>query len=77
MDITLPALGNDITEAEVDSWLVPLGSTVTKGQALLQVTTPKLVMEIEAPADGMLSECLVDAGDIAEVGQVLGRLTLA
>lgn len=75
MDITLPQLGNDITEAEIDSWLVDPGAHVNKGQAILQITTPKLVMEIEAPADGVLVECLVEPGDIAEVGDVLGRIT--
>lgn len=74
MDIILPTLGNDITEAEIDTWLFDPGASVTKGQAVLQITTPKLVMEIEAPADGTLAECLVEAGDIAEVGQVLGRI---
>jgi pyruvate/2-oxoglutarate dehydrogenase complex dihydrolipoamide acyltransferase (E2) component len=74
MDITLPQLGNDITEAEIDAWLVEPGTMVTKGQAILQITTPKLVMEIEAPADGVLTECLVEPGDIAELGQVLGRI---
>ncbi len=77
MDIILPQLGNDITEAEVDSWLVEPDATVTRGQPVLQITTPKLVMEIEAPGDGTLSECLVEPGDIAEVGDVLGRLTPA
>jgi pyruvate/2-oxoglutarate dehydrogenase complex dihydrolipoamide acyltransferase (E2) component len=77
MDITLPTLGNDITEAEIDTWLVDPGAIVTKGQAVLQITTPKLVMEIEAPADGTLAECLVEPGDIAEVGQLLGRIAPA
>ncbi len=77
MDIILPQLGNDILEAEIDSWLVDPGASVSKGEAVLQITTPKLVMEIEAPADGTLSEILVEPGDIAEVGQVLGRLTQA
>ena len=77
MDITLPQLGNDITEAEIDSWLVDPGAHVTKGHAILQITTPKLVMEIESPVDGVLAECLVEPGDIAEVGQVLGRITPA
>jgi pyruvate/2-oxoglutarate dehydrogenase complex dihydrolipoamide acyltransferase (E2) component len=77
MDIILPQLGNDITEAEIDSWLVDLGANVAKGQSLLQITTPKLAMEIEAPGDGVLAEFLVEPGDIAEVGQVLGRITPA
>lgn len=77
MDIILPQLGNDITEAEIDVWLVDPGAKVSKGQAILQITTPKLVMEIEAPADGVLAECLVEPGDIAETGQVLGRIAPA
>ena len=73
-DILMPELGNEITEAEIDSWLVDPGAAVTKGQAVLQITTPKLTMEIEAPADGTLAECLVETGDIATVGDVLGRI---
>lgn len=77
MDILLPQLGNDITEAEIDAWLVEEGTEVVKGQAVLQITTPKLVMEIEATANGVLTETLVEPGDIAEVGQVLGRINPA
>lgn len=77
MDVTLPNLGNDVREAEIDSWLVAAGDRVTSGMAILLVTTPKLVMEIEAPCDGVLAECLVEPGDIIEVGQALGRIDAA
>ena len=76
-DILLPELGNETTEAEIDCWLVDPGADVTKGQAVIQITTPKLSMEIEAPVSGRLVECLVESGDIAAVGDVLGRIESA
>ena len=76
-DIILPELGNETTEAEIDCWLVDPGSEVTAGQAVIQITTPKLSMEIEAPVSGRLADCLVEPGDIAAVGDVLGRVAPA
>jgi pyruvate/2-oxoglutarate dehydrogenase complex dihydrolipoamide acyltransferase (E2) component len=69
--VVMPQLGNEIEEAQIDGWLKAVGDSVTKGETLLTITTPKLTMEIEAPATGTLKEILVPADDLASVGATL------
>ncbi|MFO1123501.1 MAG: lipoyl domain-containing protein [Hyphomicrobiales bacterium] len=70
--IVMPQLGNEIEEAQIDGWLKAVGDAVTEGETLLTITTPKLTMEIPAPASGTLKEILVEADDLASVGTTLG-----
>ena len=60
-DVVMPQLGNEITEAQIDYWSRSPGEKVEKGEMLLTITTPKLTMEIEAPASGTLREIRVEA----------------
>lgn len=69
--VVMPQLGNEIEEAQIDSWAKAPGEKVTKGEMLLTITTPKLTMEIEAPASGTLREILAPADEIAAVGATL------
>jgi len=70
--IVMPQLGNEIDEAQVDGWLKAVGEKVVEGEQILTITTPKLTMEIEAPASGVLKQIVVDADELASVGATLG-----
>jgi pyruvate dehydrogenase E2 component (dihydrolipoamide acetyltransferase) len=73
--VPMPQLGNEIDEAQIDGWLKAVGDRVEKGEPLLTITTPKLTMEIEAPASGTLSEIRVGADEIARVGETLAVIS--
>jgi pyruvate dehydrogenase E2 component (dihydrolipoamide acetyltransferase) len=69
--LVVPQLGVDIEEAQVESWLKGVGERVEKGEQIAMLTTPKVNLELEAPADGTIKEILVPADEIAKVGDVL------
>ncbi|HLJ71254.1 MAG TPA: lipoyl domain-containing protein [Roseiarcus sp.] len=75
--IVMPQLGNEIEEAQIDEWLKAVGDEVKAGEQILTITTPKLTMEIEAPASGRLKEIKVAAEELASVGAVLGVIESA
>lgn len=70
--IVMPQLGVDIEEAQIDEWLKAEGDAVEKGEQILIVTTPKVTLEIEAPAAGVLKSIVTPADEIAAVGATLG-----
>jgi pyruvate dehydrogenase E2 component (dihydrolipoamide acetyltransferase) len=69
--LVVPQLGVDIEEAQVESWLKGVGDRVQKGEQIAMLTTPKVNLELEAPADGTIKEILVPADEIAKVGDTL------
>lgn len=70
--IVMPQLGVDIEEAQIDEWLKAEGDRVEKGEQVVVVTTPKVTLEIEAPAAGVLKAIAMPADEIAPVGATLG-----
>ncbi|KRR17640.1 lipoyl domain-containing protein [Bradyrhizobium retamae] len=70
--IILPALGNEIEEAEIAEWLKAEGDMVKEGEQTVLVTTPKVTLELEAPVTGRLKKILIRAGEVAAVGARLG-----
>src|SRR5256714_1571963 len=74
MQVTLPEMGESVTEGTVAKWLKQLGDTVREGEALVEVTTDKVDAEVPAPASGKLVKILADAGKTIAVGAPLAEI---
>ncbi|MGC4948496.1 2-oxoglutarate dehydrogenase, E2 component, dihydrolipoamide succinyltransferase [Streptomyces sp. DT224] len=70
-DVTLPALGESVTEGTVTRWLKEVGEEVAEDEPLLEVSTDKVDTEIPAPVAGVLLEIVVAEDETAEVGAKL------
>ena len=73
-EITMPKLGETVTEGTVGGWLKAVGDTVEFDDPLFEVSTDKVDSEIPSPVDGVLQEILVQAGETVAVGTVLARI---
>ena len=71
-EVTLPALGESVTEGTVTRWLKQVGDTVAVDEPLLEVSTDKVDTEIPSPVAGTLLEIKAQEDDTVEVGAVLG-----
>ncbi|MGH3498167.1 MAG: 2-oxoglutarate dehydrogenase, E2 component, dihydrolipoamide succinyltransferase [Nocardioidaceae bacterium] len=69
--VTLPALGESVTEGTVTRWLKQVGDTVAVDEPLLEVSTDKVDTEIPSPVAGTLLEIKVDEDETVEVGAEL------
>jgi pyruvate dehydrogenase E2 component (dihydrolipoamide acetyltransferase) len=74
LTIAMPQLGLTMTEATVGVWLKKPGDSVKKDEAVLSVSTDKVDMDIEATADGVLREIMVEEGKTVPVGTPLAHL---
>ena len=74
VDITVPALGESVTEATVSRWLKAPGDAVAADEALVELETDKVAVEVKAEAAGTLAEIAAAEGADVEVGALLGRL---
>ncbi|MEU5684489.1 2-oxoglutarate dehydrogenase, E2 component, dihydrolipoamide succinyltransferase [Streptomyces venezuelae] len=70
-DVTLPALGESVTEGTVTRWLKEVGEEVAADEPLLEVSTDKVDTEIPSPVAGVLLEIVVGEDETAEVGAKL------
>jgi pyruvate dehydrogenase E2 component (dihydrolipoamide acetyltransferase) len=71
ISVVMPALEMAQETGKLVSWLKREGESVTKGEPLLEIETDKAVMEIEAPADGILAGVKVQAGTDVPVGRTI------
>jgi pyruvate dehydrogenase E2 component (dihydrolipoamide acetyltransferase) len=71
VSIVMPALEMAQETGKIISWLKREGDSIAKGEALAEIETDKVVLEIEAPADGVLAGVKASAGDVVPVGQTI------
>jgi len=76
-DITVPTLGESVTEATIAQWLKQPGDAVAADEPVAELETDKVTLEVNAPAAGTLGEILVNAGETVEVGTRIGRIAEA
>src|SRR5438105_6076908 len=72
VEVTLPSMGESVTEGTVGRWLKQVGDPITRDEPLVEVTTDKVDVEVPAPASGVLLEIRVADGESIAVGAVLG-----
>ena len=73
--ILVPVLGESITEATVTKWLKKKGDNVVADEAVVELETDKVNLEVPAPASGVISEINSKDGDTVELGTVLGMIS--
>ena len=74
VEIRVPELGESIVDAVVANWLKHEGDTVNAGDALVELETDKINVEVSAEQSGVLQKIAKQEGDIVAVGDVLGMI---
>jgi 2-oxoglutarate dehydrogenase E2 component (dihydrolipoamide succinyltransferase) len=70
-EVTLPQLGESVTEGTITAWLVEVGDTVEADQPLFELSSDKIDTEVPAPTGGVLTEIKVQVDETVDVGTVV------
>ena len=74
VQITMPQMGESVTEGTILGWLKQVGDHVEADEPLVEVSTDKVDAEIPAPAAGTLAKIIAEADETVQVGSVLGEI---
>ena len=72
--ITVPTLGESVTEATVSKWLKSQGEKVSADEPLVELETDKVNVEVPSPTNGVLGSIVVKEGETVNVGSLLGTV---
>jgi len=75
-EILTPVLPESVADATVVTWSKQVGDSVKQDEVLVEIETDKVVLEVPAPADGVLTEIVQQAGATVISSQLLGRMTI-
>lgn len=73
-DVTVPTLGESVSEASVIQWFKQVGDAVGKDEPLVELETDKVTIEVPSPVSGALTEIIAADGAEVEVGALLCRI---
>ena len=71
-ELTMPKMGFDMTEGKLAQWLKQVGDPVKRGEAIAEIETDKVNIEVEAPDDGVLRGTFLEPGQTVPVGTLIG-----
>lgn len=74
IEVKVPALPESVADATIAAWHKKVGDKVSRDENILDLETDKVVLEVPAPADGVIKEILFQEGDTVESGVLLARL---
>ncbi|RZI46840.1 dihydrolipoyllysine-residue succinyltransferase [Candidatus Finniella inopinata] len=74
LPLTVPILGESITEATVGRWLIKVGDFVQLDETIVELETDKVTVEVNASSKGVLESMTVTKGETAKIGDVLGYI---
>ena len=77
VDVTLPEMGESVTEGSVVQFRVKAGDFVNEGDTIVEVTTDKVDVEVPAPASGVVTKLRVKEGETVAVGAALAEIDSA
>ena len=73
-NIILPAMSDQMTEAELLTWKVNVGDQVKKGDVIAEIATDKVDMDLDSPFDGKIVKLVVEEGSMLNVGETLAEI---
>ena len=75
--LTMPNVGEGVTEGEIVRWLKQLGDFVARDEPVVEIETDKAIVEIPSPFEGTLSSILVPEGETVPIGTAIAEITTA
>ena len=73
-NIILPAMSDQMTEAELLTWKVNVGDEVKKGDVIAEIATDKVDMDLDSPFDGKITKLIAEEGSMVNVGEPLAEI---
>src|SRR5690606_22661536 len=74
IELKVPPVGESITEVQIGEWLKSEGDSVQRDEVVVKIETDKVTVDLPAPTNGTISRIVVNQGQAAAVGDVIGYL---
>ncbi|MFN7133861.1 MAG: biotin/lipoyl-containing protein, partial [Myxococcales bacterium] len=72
--MTVPSLGESITEATIEKWLKNVGDPVGKDEPIVSIESDKATVEVPAPNAGVLTKIAKQRGERVRIGEIIGEV---